>query len=200
MSSTKENIIKTALRLFLQNGYEKTSLNQIAYKVGITKPAIYHHFKNKDDLFHEVLSFFFEEMGKWSSSRFKSCKTLKELLEAFFQSLKSFREVTDILLKKEENNTPYSFLELLLSAIKKDPSIQKRIENGLLYSRELLKNKLLEAQEKGEIRSDINCEIYAFQIHALIEGTTLISYLDKSINIETIGKKMSNNIWKMLKK
>ena len=47
--STKENIVKTALQLFLQNGYEKTSLNHIAREVGITKPAIYHHFKNKDE-------------------------------------------------------------------------------------------------------------------------------------------------------
>jgi len=197
---TKENITRTALKLFLRNGYEKTSLNQIAREVGITKPAIYHHFKNKDELIHEVLSLFFEEMGKWSRSRFGSCKTLKELLQAFFQSLKSFKEVADVLLGKEEESTPYSFLELLLAASKKEPTIQKRIEDGFLQSREFLKEKLLEAQKKGEIRKDIDCEIYAFQIHAIIEGTGLISYLDKSINIETIGEQMFNNIWKMLKK
>ena len=197
---TKENITRTALKLFLRNGYEKTSLNQIAREVGITKPAIYHHFKNKDELIHEVLSLFFEEMGKWSRARFESCKTLKELLKAFFQSLKSFKEVAHVLLGKEEESTPYSFLELLLAASKKEPTIQKRIEDGFLQSREFLKEKLLEAQEKGEIRKDIDCEIYAFQIHAIIEGTGLISYLDKSIGIETIGKQMFNNIWKMLKR
>ena len=197
---TKETIVKTTLELFLQNGYEKTSMNDIAREVGITKPAIYHHFKNKDELFHEVLSLFFEEMGKWSRSRFGSCKTLKDLLKAFFQSLKSFKEVADVLLGKEGERTPYSFLELFLSASKKDPTIQKRIEGGFVHSRKFLKKKLLEAQKKEEIRKDINCEIYAFQIHALIEGTGLISYLDKSIDIETIGEQMFNNIWKMLKK
>ena len=197
---TKEPIVKPALNLFLQNGYEKTSLNQIARKVGITKPAIYHHFKNKDQLFHEVLSLFFEEMGKWSRARFGSCKTLKDLLKTFFQSLKSFKEVTDVLLGKKEEGTPYSFLELFLSASKKDPTIQRRIEGGFVHSRKFLKERLLEAQKKGEIRKDINCEIYAFQIHAIIEGTGLISYLDRSINIETIGEQMFNNVWKMLKK
>lgn len=196
----KENIIKTALRLFLQNGYEKTSLNHIAREVGITKPAIYHHFKNKDELIHEVLSLFFQEMGKWSSSRLGSCKTLKDLLKAFFQSLKSFKEVSHILLGKEKEDTSYSFLEFVLSASKKDPGIQKRIESGFLHSREFLKQKLLEAQKRGEIRKDIDCKIYAFQIHAIIEGTGLISYLDKSVDIETIGDQMFKNIWKMLKK
>ena len=197
---TKENIVKTALQLFLQNGYEKTSLNHIAREVGITKPAIYHHFKNKDELIHQVLSYFFKEMGEWSKSRFESCKTLKALLKAFFQSLKSFKEVAEILLGKQKKSTSYSFLELLLAASKKDPSIQKRIEAGFLLTRRFLKDKLLQAQKRGEIRDDIDCETFAFQIHALIEGTSLISYLDKSVNIETIGEKMFNNIWKMLKK
>ena len=197
---TKEKIVKAALRLFLQNGYEKTSLNHIAREVGITKPAIYHHFKNKDELFHGVLSFFFEEMGKWSKSRFGSCKTLKDLLKAFFQSLESFKEVADVLLGKQKRKTTYSFLELFLTASKKDPTIQKRIEGGFLLTRKFLKDRLLKAQKGGEIRGDINCEIYAFQIHALIEGTGLISYLDKSVNIEKISEQMFNNIWKMLKK
>jgi AcrR family transcriptional regulator len=197
--NTKETIVRTALDLFLRNGYEKTSMNDIAREVGITKPAIYHHFKNKDELIHEVLSLFFEEMGKWSKSRFGSCKTLKEVLKAFFQSLRSFKEVADVLLGKEEG-TRYSFLELFLSVSKKDPTIQKRIEGGFLQSRQFLKEQLLKAQKKGEIRKDINCEILAFQIHALIEGTGLISYLDKSMDIERIGDQMFNNIWKLLKR
>jgi AcrR family transcriptional regulator len=184
----------------LQKGYEKTSLNHIAREVGITKPAIYHHFKNKDQLFHQVLSFFFEEMGRWSESRFASCKTLKDLLRTFFQSLKSFKEVTEILLGKQQGNTPYSFLELFLTASKKDPSIQKRIEGGFLMTRRFLKDRLLKAKKNGEIRGDVDCETLAFQIHALIEGTGVISYLDKSVNLEKMGDKMFNNLWRMLER
>jgi AcrR family transcriptional regulator len=197
---TKENIVKTALALFLQKGYEKTSLNDIARQVGISKPAIYHHFKNKDELIHQVLTLFFEEMGKWSKSRFACCETLKELLRAFFQSLKSFREVADILLGERKKKLSYSFLELFLAAGRKDPSIRKRIEEGFLLTRKFLKDQLVKAQRSGEIRKDIDCETFAFQIHALIEGTGLISYLDKSVDIETIGDRMFGNIWKMLKK
>jgi len=198
--STKENIVRVALGLFLQSGYERTSLNDIAREVGISKPAIYHYFTNKDELIHEVLTLFFEEMGKWTKSRFESCETLKDLLQVFFQSLKSFREVADILLGERKKKASYSFLELFLAAGRKDPSIQKRIEDGFLLTRGFLKDRLLKAQRKGVIRKDIDCETLAFQIHALIEGTGLISYLDKSVDIETIGDKMFDNIWRMLKK
>ena len=198
--TTRENIVKTALALFLQKGYERTSLNHIAREVGISKPAIYHYFKNKDELIHQVLTLFFEEMGKWSKSKFESCETLKELLRAFFQSLKSFREVAAILLGERRTKTPYSFLEFFLAASRKDPSIRKRIEEGFLLTRKFLKDQLVKAQRSGEIRKDIDSETLAFQIHALIEGTGLISYLDKSVDIETVGDRMFANIWKMLKK
>lgn len=197
---TRENIVKTALGLFLQKGYEKTSLNDIAREVGISKPAIYHYFKNKDELIHQVLTLFFEEMGKWSKSRFESCETLKDLLRAFFQSLKSFQEVADILLGERKKKAAYSFLELFLAGGRKDPGIRKRIEDGFLLTRGFLKEELVKAQKRGEIRKDIDCETLAFQIHALIEGTGLISYLDKSVDIETIGDKMFHNIWRMLRK
>jgi AcrR family transcriptional regulator len=197
---TKDKIARTALRLFLEKGYEKTSLNDIAHQVGITKPAIYHHFKNKDQLFQQVLTLFFEEMGNWSSSRLGSCRNLKDLLKTLFGSLKAFQEVTGIILGQHQRKAPYSFLELFLAASKKDPRIQKRIENGFIITRRFLKEKLQEAQKKREIRSEVDCETLSFEIHALIEGTGLISYLDHSINIERLGEKMFNHMWKMLRR
>jgi AcrR family transcriptional regulator len=195
---TKQEIAKTALRLFLQNGYEGTSLNQIASQVGITKPAIYHHFKNKDELFHEVLSLFFREMGKWSQARFETCRNVKDLLKTFFQMLTGFKETADKLLGKQKGKTQYSFLEVFLSASKKDPSIRRRMEEGFIRTRSFLKEELLKAQTKGEIRKDMDCETLAFMIHALIEGTGLIGYIDQSVNRESMGKKMFDNTWKMV--
>ncbi|MFJ7850247.1 TetR/AcrR family transcriptional regulator [Peribacillus sp. NPDC097206] len=51
-----EEIKKAALKHFAVNGYEGTSLSQIADDVGIKKQSIYSHFKGKDDLFLAVLT------------------------------------------------------------------------------------------------------------------------------------------------
>nr|WP_263326299.1 TetR/AcrR family transcriptional regulator [Neobacillus sp. Marseille-Q6967] len=48
---TKDKIIAAALSLFAKNGYEGTSLTDIAKAVGIQKPSIYNHFKSKDEIF-----------------------------------------------------------------------------------------------------------------------------------------------------
>lgn len=52
---TQECIKEKALMLFAQKGFEGTSLSDIAKEVGIKKPSLYAHFKNKEDLFLGVI-------------------------------------------------------------------------------------------------------------------------------------------------
>lgn len=53
--TTKPQLLTIALSHFAQNGYEGTSLSDIATEAGIKKPSIYAHFKSKEDLFLSVL-------------------------------------------------------------------------------------------------------------------------------------------------
>ena len=55
MLNSRENILLTALRLFSQNGYEAVSISDIAGALGLSKGAMYRHFKNKRDLFNQIL-------------------------------------------------------------------------------------------------------------------------------------------------
>lgn len=49
-TSTKERILDVALQLFTQQGYDATSLQEIADRLGFTKAALYYHFRSKDDI------------------------------------------------------------------------------------------------------------------------------------------------------
>ena len=55
MIDTKEKILHTALRLFAKDGYEGVSVSMIAKDIGITKSALYKHYKNKRDIFDSIL-------------------------------------------------------------------------------------------------------------------------------------------------
>ncbi len=48
--STRERILDIALELFTEQGYDKTSLRQIAERLGFSKAAIYYHFASKEDI------------------------------------------------------------------------------------------------------------------------------------------------------
>jgi AcrR family transcriptional regulator len=53
-TSTRERILDIALELFTEQGYDKTSLRDIAERLGTTKAALYYHFKSKSDILLEL--------------------------------------------------------------------------------------------------------------------------------------------------
>ncbi|MEU8513204.1 helix-turn-helix domain-containing protein [Kitasatospora sp. NPDC048722] len=54
-SDTRARIIAVSLELFAEQGYEQTSLREIADRLGVTKAALYYHFKTKDDIVHGIV-------------------------------------------------------------------------------------------------------------------------------------------------
>ncbi len=51
----REAILDTATDLFMKNGYQGTTTREISKILNVTQPAIYHHFKTKEQLYIEVL-------------------------------------------------------------------------------------------------------------------------------------------------
>jgi AcrR family transcriptional regulator len=49
-SDTRQRILDVALDLFTEQGYDGTSLRQIAEQLGVTKAALYYHFESKEDI------------------------------------------------------------------------------------------------------------------------------------------------------
>lgn len=56
MGDTRQEILDTALELFADQGYEKTSLREIAERIGVTKAALYYHFRSKEDILIDLVS------------------------------------------------------------------------------------------------------------------------------------------------
>ena len=52
-ASKREAVLLTAAQLFLEKSYGRTSLNDVAERLNITKPALYHYFRNKEEIFLE---------------------------------------------------------------------------------------------------------------------------------------------------
>jgi len=48
--STRDRILDVALDLFIEKGFDRTSLREIAEQLGFTKAALYYHFASKDDI------------------------------------------------------------------------------------------------------------------------------------------------------
>src|SRR5262245_6999957 len=62
-ASTRERILDVALDLFVDQGYDGTSLRQIAERLGVTKAALYYHFEAKENIL-AALHMRLHEFGK----------------------------------------------------------------------------------------------------------------------------------------
>jgi AcrR family transcriptional regulator len=55
-SATRARILDAALELFSEHGFDGTTLQQIADRLGFTKAALYYHFRSKDDLLRALIA------------------------------------------------------------------------------------------------------------------------------------------------
>ena len=93
MSDTKESILTAALHLFARDGYEAVSVSQIAGELGMTKGALYKHYRNKRDIFDHIVARM-EEMDAKQADKFELPEgSMEEMEEKYYHvSLRQFAE------------------------------------------------------------------------------------------------------------
>jgi len=83
---TRERIQAIALELFAEQGYEKTSLREIAERLGLTKAALYYHFKSKEDIVRSFVEDYraeLEQVIAWGASQPRTPETRAEILRRY---------------------------------------------------------------------------------------------------------------------
>ena len=83
MTATKEKILIIALRLFAIHGYEAVSVSHIAGELGMTKSALYKHYKNKRDIFNCIFEYVSQLDMERSQKTGVPEKEFSEMPEAF---------------------------------------------------------------------------------------------------------------------
>ena len=85
-TDTRSRVQAVALELFAEQGYEKTSLREIAERLGVTKAALYYHFKSKEDIVHSLTDDYFAEVDDlldWAKEQPRSDQTQRAILERY---------------------------------------------------------------------------------------------------------------------
>lgn len=89
--SKKENVLKTAARLFSTQGFEATTTIQIAREAGVTEPLIYYHFSGKDDLFtrliENIFAKYFARIDALEQSTGSAFEQIRRLIELQFDTI-----------------------------------------------------------------------------------------------------------------
>ena len=127
---TKQRILREALRLFSQKGYDAVSVEQIVDAVGIKAPSLYKHYKSKQDIFNAI----FEETAKRYGA---FAESISVHLGDSGQDLQVFSAITaDALVEKVKSLISYSLHDEFVSQFRRMVTIEqfRSPELSALYS------------------------------------------------------------------
>lgn len=161
---TRQDILNAALELFHAKGYSRTTLQDIARQAGVTRGAIYWHFRDKVDLFVALK----EEIEGSAGIR------LEDLLQLPVESLADMQDgLLRYFRQLEQDQRFRNYFETVF--------FRTEFTDELLPVKEQYQNKLRRRQQKdeddlrrlqaaGQVRADVDCAQAALALRALLIG------------------------------
>jgi TetR/AcrR family transcriptional regulator, repressor of the mexAB-oprM multidrug resistance operon len=165
-AETREALLDAAERVFLERGVASATLEQIAQRAGVTRGAIYWHFRDKNDLFGAMLERVrlpLEEIAGNYRQRHPGddplgvLQHLCRLALARLDESETYRNVYDILMNRCEFASDIN------------PAFARQVE---IYNENIrtVRNEFSRAQALGQLRSGVDPRIAALALGALMHG------------------------------
>ncbi|MEU8848318.1 helix-turn-helix domain-containing protein [Streptomyces sp. NPDC048564] len=146
---TRQRIQDVALELFAEQGYEKTSLREIAERLEVTKAALYYHFKTKEEIIvslFEDLTKPIEDLIEWGRQQPHTLETKHEIVRRYSQVL---TDASPLFRFMQENQ-----------ATVRDLSIGEMFKNRMLGMRDIV------IDPDADLVDQVRCISALFTMHA----------------------------------
>jgi TetR/AcrR family transcriptional regulator, acrAB operon repressor len=168
---TRQQIISAAREVFLTKGVSKTSLEQIAAKAGVTRGAVYWHFKNKSELFHamreQVLLPLIDSLGDTlfstednNTSSIDPLAAIENFLQSTVQKLNDHQETRDT----------YEIMMIKCEYVDEFEDVLQQILNTCSGIVDKLEQAYQMAQDKGLVGVSHNASQLAMDTHLFFSG------------------------------
>ncbi len=158
--NTKSKIVSAAWKLFYDNGYENTTIEDIIFESGTSKGSFYHYFESKDALLGSLAYLFDEKYEELESEINSEADSIENLL---FLNRKLFEMI--------ENTVDLELIKRLYSTQLVTKTEKQLLDHNRVYYR-LLRKIVITGQEKNEITKQMSVneivKYYAFCERAMI--------------------------------
>ncbi len=141
-------IIEASIEIISQKGIQGLTIKNLSKKIGISEPAIYRHFDSKTEILVTILNNF-KEMATFLGGLMKeNNSSATEKIEFMFS------RIIDVF-----SETP-SFISVIFSEeiFKNEDVLKKKIVEIMDMNEQIVEQIIKKGQDKGEVRTDINCK------------------------------------------
>lgn len=165
---TRRDILASAMDIFYEKGYSKTTFDEIAKRINLTKGAVYWYFRNKPDIVAALIN---EYAAKYLSD-------LKDFIASHhpltFDSLIEMQLLNNRKLR--EDSFFHKFLFFISCQMEWSEAIINKIQPTVFETKQVARalffDALADLQKNGKIRSEVNidmiCEILMSMYHGML--------------------------------
>ena len=178
LAERREEILSAAEKLFDANGYAATTMDAVAAEAGVSKGSIYNYFKNKQDLFAQVVAAAMAgdevQIDQTLSSPVSATAKLNQLLDNWWERLEHYRRIGRLML------------EFWATAARQDQEeeLSSWFEQQYIYWREKIAPLIAQGIASGEFDRSFPPEVAASLIMAMTRGITVQSILDMGVDLD----------------
>jgi AcrR family transcriptional regulator len=159
----------SAIDCFARLGYQGTSIDRIARDAGVTKGAVYYHFRDKEQLLFEAVK---DRIGGFEKQVLDDVSPERDALE-------NLRHVVDAcFVHATVSNHRRFIITLMIEALDTNPRLSVEFRNILRRMRAFMTSVVRRGQQHGRLRSDVSPEAVATAIMGGIIGAEVQHYQD----------------------
>jgi AcrR family transcriptional regulator len=155
---SRQEILRTAARLFQQRGYDATSMNDVAAALKLSKGGLYHHFQSKDEILYEIMNHAMEITQERVLDPVRSIadpeERLRALIRLHIEVVLSPRDREITVMLHENHPLP--------------PSLRKRINSRKKDYIHFLESLMAEVQRSRHAKGKVSPHAAAFALLGMI--------------------------------
>lgn len=193
-TDTKDGILKVALQLFLQKGYKNVSYQDIVKKSGLSKGAIYHYFKSKDDLLVCVFKFLLKTTSLPAIKGFENQVKDSESFRKLFIKTKT-EQINGFTELMEDQSFKFNKVLFFLEAINESEELKKVIRDLMQTEIGFLKKCFLILKKHGQLPPGKDAALLAENLYWILQGKeTLMLFMPNEIMAGNFIKMYNNTV------
>jgi TetR/AcrR family transcriptional regulator, acrAB operon repressor len=173
---TRENVLDAAMKVFSKKGYTLSTLDDIAKEAGVTRGAIYWHFKGgKSDIFMEIVNKGFARNNEMLNEVLSKGGTPMQTIERLMVRLMAF---------VEEDDDFRALQELLIFKTETSPELSSQMgdkQHAQEESVKFLADLIERAKKAGEVRADVDAKTAALAGCGLLNGMVLLWLIERTV-------------------
>jgi AcrR family transcriptional regulator len=151
------DLMAIAIDCFARFGFQGSSVDRIARMAGVTKGAIYYHFRDKEDLLAAAVA---DRIAAFETRVQRACEGV--------DADQALRRIAEVCVEHAESNEhPRFIITLMVEAIDTNETISTQLRDMMRRFRGFLRNLIKDAQERGVFRADRDARAVAAGLRQL---------------------------------